>query len=305
MSLKEVFIEKLANRPYCSDDLDYGLNIRDKIIAKEKKYIQANQPSLINWLCFDVDYPCVLETTFKERFLPAPNFMIVNPENLHAHLLYGLVTGVSCSDNSYIRPLNYLSAIEYSLRNGLKADNSYSGLIIKNPCHNLWQTYEIEKELWTLPQLEDYLILPKKLPAKAKNFGLGRNCNLFEIGRKYAYENVFAFKATLDKETFQKDILHFLYNNNEQFPQPLPLNECKSLAKSISNWTWKNYNQKISDKDWQEYVSSTHTPEIQSKRGKLSGIARRIGSAEELQPWKTLGISRSWYYKKLQMNNES
>jgi len=36
MSLKEVFIDKLANRPYCSDDLSFGLTIRDKLIAKEK-----------------------------------------------------------------------------------------------------------------------------------------------------------------------------------------------------------------------------------------------------------------------------
>ena len=79
MNLKEIFIDKLANRPYCTDDLNYGLTIRNKLVAKEKKYIQANQPYLINWLCFDIDYPCILETTFEEKFLPAPNFMIVNP----------------------------------------------------------------------------------------------------------------------------------------------------------------------------------------------------------------------------------
>lgn len=297
MNLKEIFIDKLANRPYCTDDLNYGLTIRNKLVAKEKKYIQANQPYLINWLCFDIDYPCILETTFEEKFLPAPNFMIVNPENMHSHLLYGLVTGVSCSDNSYIKPLNYLSAIEYSLREELKADNSYSGLIIKNPCHNLWNTYEIEKSLWTLPQLEEYLTLPKKIPEKAKFLGLGRNCTLFEVGRKYAYEQVFAFKTLLDKEAFNKEVLSFVETNNLQFPEPLGWNECKSISKSISNWTWKNYRKKINDEDWREYVKATHTSEIQSKRGQRSGQVRRMGSIEEQQPWKELGISRAWYYK--------
>lgn len=297
MNLKEIFIDKLANRPYCTDDLNYGLTIRDKLVAKEKKYIQANQPFLINWLCFDIDYPCILETTFKEKCLPSPNFMIINPDNMHSHLLYGLVTGVSCSDNSYIKPLNYLSAIEYSLREELKADNSYSGLIIKNPCHNLWETYELEKELWTLPQLEEYLTLPKKLPGKAKFLGLGRNCTLFELGRKYAYEQVFAFKTLLDKESFSKDVLYYIETNNRNFPEPLHFNECKSIAKSISNWTWKNYRKKINDEEWKEYVKITHTSEIQSKRGKRSGQVRFKGSIEEKQPWKDLGISRAWYFK--------
>ena len=184
MNLKELFIEKLSNRPYCSDNLDYGLNIRDKIVAQEKRYIQANQPYVINWLCFDIDYPFVLETTFEDKFLPVPNLMVVNPKNYHSHLLYGLVTGVSCSDNSYVKPLNYLSAIEYSLREELKADNSYGGLIIKNPCHQDWNTYELTKDLWTLPALEEYLKLPSKLPEKAKLLGLGRNCTLFERIKK-------------------------------------------------------------------------------------------------------------------------
>lgn len=297
MSLKEVFIDKLANRPYCSDDLSFGLTIRDKLIAKEKKYIQANQPYLINWLCFDVDYPCVLETTFEEKFLPAPNFMIVNPVNMHSHLLYGLVTGVSCSDNSYVKPLNYLSAIEYALREELKADNSYTGLIVKNPCHEDWKTYEIQNSLWTLPELEEYLILPDKLPDKAKYIGLGRNCTLFEIGRKYAYEQVFAFKSLLNKDAFNNEVLAYIEKNNTNFPEPLGMNECKSIAKSIVNWTWKNYKKKMNDQEWKEYVQKTHTSEIQSKRGKKSGEVRRKGSAEEKQPWKELGISRAWYYR--------
>lgn len=301
MNLKEMFIEKLANRPYCSDDLSYGLTIRDKLVAKEKKYIQANQPYLINWLCFDVDYPCVLETTFEEKVLPSPNFMIVNPENMHSHLLYGLVSGVSCSDNSYIKPLNYLSAIEYALKEELKADNSYGGLIIKNPCHNLWDTYEIEQDLWTLPQLEEYLTLPNKLPEKARSLGLGRNCTLFELGRKYAYEQVFAFKTLLDRESFNKEILYFIETNNHKFPEPLGWNECKSIAKSIANWTWKNYRKKINDEQWKEYVKATHSSEIQSKRGKKSGQARRKGSIEEIKPWEELGISRAWYYKQKQI----
>lgn len=300
MTLKELFSDKLAHRPYCSDNLDYGLAIRNKLIAKEKKYIQANQPFMVNWLCFDVDYAGVLETTFQEKFLPAPNFLIENPDNKHSHLLYGLVTGVCSSSHARHHPLQYLASVEYSLRKELKADEGFSGLIIKNPLNDNWNTYEIEKKLWDLGDLADYLILPKKLPKKAQLVGLGRNCTLFELARKFAYAQITLFRTTSTKEMFHQCIMGYVQTQNTSFPQPLQFNECRSIAKSISNWTWKNYRQRMDDTAWRDYVDKTHTSEIQSRRGKKSGEVRYEGSNEQLKPWKKLGISRAWYYRQKQ-----
>ena len=300
MTLKKLFSDKLAHRPYCSDNLDYGLAIRNKLVAKEKKYIQANQPFMVNWLCFDVDYAGVLETTFKEKFLPAPNFLIENPENKHSHLLYGLVTGVCSSNHARHHPLRYLASVEYSLRKELKADEGFSGLIIKNPLNDNWNTYEIEKNLWDLGDLADYLTLPKKLPKKAQLIGLGRNCTLFELTRKFAYAQITLFRTSSTKEQFHQCIMGYVQTQNTSFSQPLQFNECKSISRSISNWTWKNYRQRMDDASWHEYVAKTHTPEIQSRRGKKSGEVRYEGSNEQQKPWKKLGISRAWYYRQKQ-----
>jgi len=44
------------------------------------------------------------------------------------------------------------------------------------------------------------------------------------------------------------------------------------------------------------YVKRTHSPEIQSLRGKLSGKVRKKGSLEEKKPWIDMGISRRKYF---------
>ena len=201
-SVHTEFINRLSNKPYCSNDLDYGLQIRNKETALARKYIQANTPWNLSWLCFDIDYPCVLETTFKEKTLPTPNFMIVNPKNHHSHLLYGIDKMVHLTDNASIDPIRYAHAVEIALRDELKADIGYTGLIIKNPQHKHWITQELNQNLWGLGELAEYLTLPNKIPKKELGIGLGRNCTLFELGRYFAYSQVLRFKITNTKENF-------------------------------------------------------------------------------------------------------
>jgi hypothetical protein len=300
LDLFDTFALSLPNRPYCSDDLDAGLQIRDKLKAKTKKYIQANPPALIHWLAFDCDYQCAVEF-IKDNDLPFPNFAVINPLNGHSHLLYGLSAPVCNSDNARLKPLNYLAAVEYALREKLEADQGYCGLIVKNPLNAHWNTYELQDNLWDLGALAEYLTLPQKLPKKALSVGLGRNCSLFEVGRLYAYKNCLMYRTTSTKAHFYEAILSYLQSENQSFPVPLNFNELKGIAKSISGWTWKNYTGRKPDKDWQEYVRATHTPEIQSKRGKLGG--RPKTTTAEGKPWEVLGISRATWYRKNASNH--
>ena len=265
--LEQQFEDRLSNKPYCSDNLEYGLQIRNKQIALNKKYIQANTPFNLSWLCFDIDYPCVLETTFKEKVLPTPNIVVVNPNNYHSHLLYGIKQQVHLTDNASIDPIRYAHAIQYSLREELKADNGYTGLIIKNPHNDYWNTTELNEDLWSLGELAEYLTLPNKIPKKESLIGLGRNCTLFELGRKYAYSEVLKQKITGNKNIFYNAVLDFIEQQNQDFPDPLLFNEYKAIAKSITNWTWKYYGDKTT-KQWAMYVKKTHSVELQSWRGK-------------------------------------
>ena len=266
-TITKEFINRLANKPYCSNDLGYGIQIRNKETALSRKYIQANTPFNLSWLCFDIDYPCLLETTFREKTLPTPNFMIVNPKNDHSHLLYGIDKMVHLTDNSSIDPIRYAHAVEIALRDALKADIGYTGLIIKNPNHEHWITKELNPNLWNLGELAEYLVLPNKIPKREMYVGLGRNCTLFEMGRHFAYSQVLSFKITSTKEQFYNVVLNYLEQCNNNFPVPLQFSEYKAIAKSISNWTWKHYGNR-SGKDWIYYVKKTHSVELQSWRGK-------------------------------------
>ncbi|MCE6002739.1 replication initiation protein, partial [Acinetobacter pittii] len=51
------FYAKLPHKPYCSDDLGYGVIIRPKKTAIQMPYIQHNQPCLVTSLVFDIDRP--------------------------------------------------------------------------------------------------------------------------------------------------------------------------------------------------------------------------------------------------------
>jgi hypothetical protein len=329
--LEKEFQNRLSNKPYCSNDLDYGLQIRNKQIALSRKYIQANTPWNLSWLCFDIDYPCVLETTFREKTLPAPNLIIINKKNNHSHLLYGIKDQIHLTDNANIKPIRYAQSVSYALREELMADKGYTGLIIKNPSHGIWNTIEIEKDLWTLGGLAEYLTLPNKMPKRESLIGLGRNCTLFELGRKYAYSEVLKQKIIGNKDKFYNIVLNFIEEQNKDFPEPLQYNEYKAIAKSITNWTWKHYGDKTS-KQWSMYIKRTHTSEIQAFRGKIGGLANtteqqaikgKLGglsntaeqqslkgkkgsiksaqirfedSNEQLKPWVEIGISRRTYY---------
>ncbi len=112
----------------------------------------------------------------------------------------------------------------------------YSGLICKNPLHEHWLVQVWEPRLYDLAWLSDYLDLSpyngrKSLP----EYGLGRNCTLFEKTRLWAYKAIRQgwpgyrewLAACVDRAS----------GYNAQFKQPLPANEVRHTAKSIAKWT--------------------------------------------------------------------
>jgi len=136
----ELFASNLPTKPYCSDDLEFGLLIRQAKNAIQKRYIQHNKPTSVHWLAFDCDYAGALEEA-SSNLLPAPNIAVLNRQNGHSHLLYGLEVPVHRTAVARAKPLQFLAKVEYALREGLRADLGYSGLIVKNPHHSHWLTY--------------------------------------------------------------------------------------------------------------------------------------------------------------------
>lgn len=288
-----LFAERLPRKPYHTDDLSSGLTIRAAKQALKSRYIQHNGPTHKYWLVFDIDHAGAT-LDWYDRGAPAPNIVATNRTNGHAHLIYGLEIPIRTAPDGSSAALRYAAAVEHALQQKLGADASYSGLICKNPLHPFWQVSCWEQNLYTLDWLADYVDLSaysgkRRLP----DYGLGRNCNLFDSVRQWAYKAIRQGWPEYDRWLEAVETRAHAYNH--KFDTPLPLKEVDHVAKSIARWTHRH----MSAASFADYVERTHSSDTQAQRGKRSGVARRKGTALEAdpKPWEALGISRSTYYR--------
>jgi len=284
-----LFNERLPHKPYFSDDLHFGVRIAGKERAILARYIQFNQPHAMFWLGFDVDR-IGAAIDWSDRNAPAPTLTITNPENGHAHLLYALKTSIRTAPNGKIKALRYAAAVENALRKKLGADTGYSGLICKNPNHDHWKIAVWQPELYTLDWLADFLDLNAANDKEIDvDYGLGRNCTLFEKTRKWAYRAIRQGWPEYDR--WLKACYERANAYNLQFTVPLDDNEVGGIAKSISKWTHNKFTQS----SFENYVTRTHTPSVQSIRGSKSKGGGRPSLGN---PWLDLGISRATYFRR-------
>lgn len=252
----ETFKNQLPVKPYCSNDLENGLIIRNKNKALEMLYLQANQPSIQTCLLFDLDEDNAFYK-FEEVGLPIPTFITKSPLSGRCHYGYMLKAGVCKTQHARLKPLKYAAAVESGIASKLASDYGYSGLITKNPLHEHWSPYWSGADLYELDYLADFVELetPKKVE-KVKGYGLGRNVNLFDDLRAYAYRSVLKFKSGA-YEAWEADLLRVAQGLNSHCNalNPLQYNEIKATARSVSKWTWKHFD-------------SASFAEIQAVRGK-------------------------------------
>ncbi len=265
------FAESLPYRPYVSNNLaENGLRIVSRGQADLFRYVQHNPPTKCVWLVLDCDFAGALAKVVAQK-LPLPNFVATNPENGHSHLFYRLADPVCVSDAGIRRkPAWLLRRIEHQLRTLIGGDIGYMGFISKNLLNEHWEVECVRQEPWKLLEFQDYLTLPKKLPKRSEVEGFGRNVTLFNSCRQVAYETVLAYRLGGTKEQFYEHMLSVVSAKNLGFPVPLYAPEVRSIAKSITNWTWRKYTGRRSNEEFSK---------VQAKRGKLGGVAK--GAAYE------------------------
>ncbi|MFP4147786.1 MAG: replication initiation protein [Halorhodospira sp.] len=262
---------RLPRRPYCKDEKDAPQLIRSLNSALRRRYIQANPPSLRFWMLFDVDRPGAA-MAWDDAELPEPAWASVTPENGHAHLAWGIEAPVLLSDPDRQKPLRYLTAIERAYAAKMEADPSFAGYITKNPRHPQWRTLWGDTMLRSLDELAEWVELDKfKLRGgKPEEVGLGRNCELFDWTRRWAYSAVRTYKAQGGRGVYvwwEKAVRDAALHRNGDFRMPLPEQEVGHVAKSIARWVWRNFSL--------EGFSAW-----QSRRGSKKGEERR----KRLQP---------------------
>jgi hypothetical protein len=239
------FVESVPYRPYCTDSFKFGLSKKDKASALCKSHIQYNPPPLVVWLIFDIDHEDAA-LKWKTAGLLPPAWVAENPQNGHAHIAYGLSSPVSRTLVSRLKPLRYLAAIEAGLREKLCGDPGYASLITKNPLSPAWL-------LWTPGPDEgvyDLATLAKAvgpLPSMRARIeiravaGVGRNCQLFDDLRGWAYHAVRDFWRPGGGDAFQAACLANAQSFNCEFKNALCHSEIKAIARSVALWVWREF----------------------------------------------------------------
>ena len=200
----------------------------------------------------------------------------MNLNNGHSHLFYGLkVSVIKCIENPKVhqKPLRYAASIDIALSLKLNADPGYAGFICKNPLHKHWNVQVWQRELYDLSWIADYLDLEpykdgrKHLPP----VGLGRNCTMFELTRRWAYTQIRKVGVYSNEASFIESVTNYAAGKNEAFPVPLPYPEVKATGKSVGRWTWRN----MSPEGFIEWCSR------RGKAGNIKSVAvRQTKSAE-------------------------
>lgn len=292
----EQIIDKFPNKPYCSDDLHLGLQVRPKHLALLKRYIQPNHPYYTHFFVFDLDYPTAYIDYFYSMVgVPMPNLIVENPDNGHAHYVYQLKTPIYNTNASNDKPIKYGNAVYLALRQALNADANYSGLITKNAVHNHWRTHVLREQPYTLDQLSERLDLTTRQINKEikldEAVGLGRNCCVFHTVRHWAYVEVRQYRFNKTFNQWLEGVIAQCCSVNAQFTVPMSYNEVKGIAKSIARWVWKRDGYA-----YQEFMDR------QKRKGQLGGKAK--GEAynakrKEAVRLKASGLNNTEIAKKL------
>lgn len=245
---RDLFLERMPTKPYCCDCHEEGLKIRPKKTAIKYRHIQHNSPAFVSYLAFDIDH-ALAWFSWKDEGLPSPHWIALNPENGHCHIVYALKTPVTRTSAAKVKPLQWLAMIEGCLKIRLGADQGYSGLITKNPLHSDWDVHWFDHvEPYELAYLDEFCLdkhkeaYYKTLQRKETVTGLGRNCSVFDEARKWAYSAVREFWRPNGYENWLNAVEAHCRGLNYGFSEPLAVNECKGIAKSIAKWVWNRFN---------------------------------------------------------------
>jgi hypothetical protein len=283
MQQLKLFQNHLPNKARSCDNFDVDNKVRYITEAIKKRYIQPNDFNSLQWLVFDIDRPVCPDSIRNDNLAPEPTIFVSNPINRHAHLYYLIQTPVHKNEHSSQKAIQFVAAIEYGLAIKLDADMSYVGMLAKNALHADWEilhTVPQAYELHELAESVDTKLLSKPLKERL-NYGLSRNCSVFDEVSKWSYRAI--RQGWPDYDQWHKAVLARTEMLNSQLNTPMDYSEYKHIVKSITNFTHTKFSKKAFS-------------ERQSRVGKLGG--RPKSTTANGNPWDALGISRATWYRR-------
>lgn len=225
-------------RPYCGLYKN-NARVRPKSVGLSLPYLQLNPPAHCAWLLLDVDEDGSASTTWLDAGLPPPTYVAINRENGHAHLGYALASPVCTTDAARLMPMRYLAAIEHAYTARTRADFGFVGPLAKNPLHPHWLLWEpANTPTYELGYLAEFVDLPTKITrARA---GIGRNCDLFDGLREWAYTAVRGFWRPRGEDAWREAVRRQAESLNV-FEVPLRYSEVAGIARSVARFVWRNF----------------------------------------------------------------
>lgn len=261
---------RLPKKPYCSPQKGaHYIRALDK--ALDYPYVQVNSSSVKWWMVFDIDREGAAYA-WHDANLPPPAWTASDAESTTGHTAYGLEIPVITSDAGRAHPMRYLRHVEYGIAKALGADLAYSGLITKNPVHSKWKTWIGPQVTYTLEEFGEYIEIPKKIPAKAKELGVGRNVETFQHLSKWAYSQVMRAKREMGFEQWREACISECERFNTGFKTPMLFSEVKAIGRSVAKWTWNRFG---TGEHHAKFI------ERQQQKGIKSGQARLAASEDK------------------------
>jgi len=175
-------------RVHATDDFRRGAYRERREVARSMAEIAPDPPGWLTALRFDIDTEGG-GAAWIEAELPAPNLVVVNPRNGHAHLIYLLGAWVQAdfSDPRRLKVIRYAAAIERAYTAALGADQAYPGRFQHNPLSAAYVTKVGRDAPYSLEELARYVDLTTPPPKKSPPTGIGRNVEIFDRLRRWAY----------------------------------------------------------------------------------------------------------------------
>lgn len=255
-ALVELVTEFAPRRPYCAWD-KHAARVRPQAMALTAPYLQLNPPAHHAWLLIDIDRRGAA-TAWIDKDLPPPTYIAINPENGHAHMGYSLAAPVCKTELARLKPLRYLAAIEHAFTERVGGDFGFTGPLAKNPLHAKWRLWEpANAPRYELGYLAEFVDLARRrMPLEA---GVGRNCELFDSLRFWAYSAVREFWGPGRGDAWREAVRRQAEALNT-FQQPLGSSEVAGIARSVAKFIWRSF-------------TPAGFRDIQAERGRLGAAA--------------------------------
>lgn len=235
---------QIPANPLAADVFADGVYRMPREEALRLAHIEFNTGAQIRWLNFDIDQPDSYDALDRSN-LPAPNIFVSNRSNGHGHALYALDGFIGLTDASRMAPIRLAADIQRGMTRRLGADPRYQNRLAKNPLSARWASSFMAPSPYHLTDLLAALDRAdiRRPPDRIDTTGLGRNCDLFDIVRVWAYAKMRTAKATMSPDQWREAVFSEVAIHNLGYAQPLSVAETRGIAKSIATWTWKRFNR--------------------------------------------------------------